>query len=300
MSPPPPAADTASGTVPGTATLRKNITPSTMGKDSSAAGPSVAPAALETEEESSSSLSGSKKRKRRGYDMTNSNIIRGWWTVMGSGSYATGGDFVCMWCKKTKMQLPRGFHITNARTHIESCTKASAEAKQFCEATRANAIKSAHGLERVEKIKAVAAANGGFDPEITTPACIFLKPTAMQKYSRPNHQRSFLPDIRGYWIIQCRIEELLSYFDSPVRVRSRYSKQSLLASCGTGIKKFIPSTQKELVKVIDDEAFEHMVTMLELQPGNLTVGFDGVTALGKHVTLYTFSKGIKSLFVTLS
>ena len=91
-------------------------------------------------------------------------------------------------------------------------------------------------------------------------------------------------------------------FDSPMHVNSLPSLHQLQVSCGSGMLKYIPTDQKVwwyIVESIDRDNQLYMEERLKMEPGNLTVGFDGVTALGKHATLYTLSKGAISLFLTI-
>ena len=127
------------------------------------------------------------------------------------------------------------------------------------------------------------------------------RPGAILTHFRPNHQKTNLSWEVGRSIIRAKIEEHLSYFDSPLRVLRPYSINAMVSAAGTGIRKHVPSekTVWDIVTDIDVHASDYMLALLQREPGNVTIGFDGVTALGKHAILYTFSKGKISLFLTI-
>jgi hypothetical protein len=126
--------------------------------------------------------------------------------------------------------------------------------------------------------------------------------SSMSKFIQPNHLRSTLSELIGNQIIRSHIEMHLCYFDSPCRVYSAPSVHALQTSSGTGVLQYIPSEGQvwTMVAMIDEDVSSFMLSRLKMEPGNLTIGFDGVTALGKHATLYTFSKGVISLFLTIT
>jgi hypothetical protein len=124
---------------------------------------------------------------------------------------------------------------------------------------------------------------------------------SMRQFTRPNHMKSSLAPEQGRAVILAHVEMFLSFFDSPTRVNSPACVNAMLTASGTGLQKYIPSDQQvwDIVKHIDSETQQYMEDRLKMEPGNITIGFDGVTALGKHAILYTFSKGSISLFLTI-
>jgi hypothetical protein len=69
----------------------------------------------------------------------------------------------------------------------------------------------------------------------------------------------------------------------------------------TGLQKYIPSDKQvwDVAKCVNNETQQDMEDCLTMELGNVSIGFDGVTVLGKHAILYTFSKGAISLFPTI-
>jgi hypothetical protein len=124
---------------------------------------------------------------------------------------------------------------------------------------------------------------------------------SMWNFVKPNFLKTVLSGEKGLEIITANVEMHLSFYDSPVRVNSPSCVHLLQTAAGTGIMRYIPKDDKvwDLVRMIDQENQEFMEERLKMEPGNLTIGFDGVTALGKHAVLYTFTKGFVSLFLTI-
>jgi hypothetical protein len=123
----------------------------------------------------------------------------------------------------------------------------------------------------------------------------------LSNFVKPNHQKSVLSKEVVHSIIVAHIEMFLSFFESPTHVNLPCTVHVLKTSCGTGISRYIPNDRNlwEMVSQIDEDASHFMLEQLKMDPGNLMIGFDGVMALGKHATLYTFSKGSMSLFLTI-
>lgn len=196
------------------------------------------------------------------------------------GSYDSGGVFSCSFCKQKKFLWKKGFNITVARNHLVNvCSVCPEDVKDWiCETS------SQYRVFKTNNAKRSGESSG-----------------SMRSFVRPAHEKSVMSSEKGHEIIVANLEMYLSYFDAPTRVYSPFSINALQKSSGTGIRKHIPNERQvwDMVSKIDHDASEFMLNRLKMEPGNLTIGFDGVTALGKHATLYTFSKGAISLFITI-
>lgn len=216
----------------------------------------------------------------RSFDSTTRDQVWSYFSIVNQGgSFAHGGIFLCNFCKKKRFNWNTGFNITIAKDHLrETCLAVSSEAKEW--------LVDLHNCKNSSKSKKMKAST------VTE---------SMAKFIQPNCQKSVLDRDVARRIIASHIEMFLSFFDSPVRVLSPFTLKALTASCGSGIRQHIPTKHEvwKIVEEIDKNTSEFMVNRLKLEPGNLTVGFDGVTAIGRHATLYTFSKGVISLFLTI-
>jgi hypothetical protein len=264
-------------------------TPSTLGEGSLAAGVLGPADSASQQDESSSAVSGRTNSNKRVYDHTVRDQTRVYFPVMDAdegGSYDTGGVFSCSFCKQKKFLWKKGFNITVARNHLVNvCSVCPEDVKDWVVATS-----SQYRAFKKNKPKRPGQSSSTITDDGT-----------MRSFVRPAHEKSVMSSDKAHEIIVAHIEMYLSYFDSPTRVYSPYSIHALQKSSGTGIRKHIPNERQvwDMVSQIDHDASEFMLNRLKMEPGNLTIGFDGVTALGKHATLYTFSKGAISLFVTI-
>lgn len=254
---------------------------------------------------------------RRQYDTSVRDQVRSYFTIVGDGSYERGGVFVCTFCKKKKYKWNSPFNISVAKYHLVSqCEACPKDIEDWVKANQTNC--AGYTKEKLKMITALGRVRG--NPKVIT-AAFDGKPSkqvsasgsvcgsaassthqsSISAFVRPNFLKSSLSPDKGHAIIMAQIEMFLCFFDSPVRVRSPASVHALMTACGTGITRYIPKEHKvwDFVKTIDSEAQAYMVERLMMEPGNLTIGFDGVTALGKAATLYTFSKGAISLFLTI-
>ena len=231
---------------------------------------------------------------KRQYDHTVRDQVRSYYEIMNEGgSYDKGGDFRCTFCKKKTFKWNTVFNVTLAKTHLLSqCDSCPIDIDTWIRETASGHYYS------YKKSKTAGPKDGcGGDSSVWSGT----SQISMKKFTQPNFMKSALASDKGMAIIVASIEMFLCFFDSPVRVNSLPSLHQLQTSCGSGILKYIPTDQKvwDIVESIDRDNQLYMEERLKMEPGNLTVGFDGVTALGKHATLYTLSKGAISLFLTI-
>ena len=247
----------------------------------------------------------SGKPNKRAYDYSKRDQVRAYFSIVDKdegGSFDNGGTFLCVFCKRKKFMWTTKFNVSVARQHLvnacDSCPddvqEWILESSSICQMKN---VKKRRGATPVAGLPPVP-------PRQRTGSAMSVASTqggGMWNFVKPNFQKSVLSGDKGNEIITAYIEMFLSFFDSPVRVISSQCAHALQTACGSGIMKFIPTENKvwDIVKMIDKESHGFMEERLKMEPGNLTIGFDGVTALGKHATLYTLSKGFISLFLTI-
>lgn len=241
----------------------------------------------------------SKQRPtKRHYDTSVRDQVRTYYTIDGPGSYETGGIFICSFCKKKKFEWNTSFNITLAKQHLfNGCSSVPKDIEEWV----AENLNSVAGFTSNVRNKARKFEERKKGVASTTGSVASSQQGSMRQFTRPNHIKSSLPPAQGHAVIMANIEMFLGFFESPTRVNHPGCVQAMVTASGTGLQKFIPSDQQvwNMVKHIDEETQEYMENRLKMEPGNLTIGFDGVTALGKHATLYTLSKGTISLFLTI-
>lgn len=184
--------------------------------------------------------------------------------------------------QKKKCNWSTGFNITKAKLHLmEECPSVASDIKEWLLDVTSSSKMTSPPKSKILKLSSESG--------------------SIMKFAAPNYQKSVLDESVAKRIIIANVEMFLSFFDSPVWVKSPFCVDAMRASCGSGIMKFIPSNYEvwKIVKDIDKSSTDYMFNRLKLEPGNLTMGFDGVTALGTYATLYTFSKGSMSLFLTI-
>lgn len=237
------------------------------------------------------SVSTAVSRKRK-IDYTVRDRVRGCFKILNEdegGSYDKGGVFLCIFCENKRMDWASGFNVSIAKDHlVEECVKTPNEVKDYI---IENSFRSFRKINFGETTSVMAAKKG-----VTAES-----KRLMASFVKPNYLKSTLDPTFAEKCIRAKIEELLSFFDSPVRVNSPISVSTLQVMLGSGINKYVPSDVKvwDIVANIDRECFDVIVGMMKLDGGQMTVGFDGVTALGRHATLYTVSKGSVTLFLTI-
>ena len=247
----------------------------------------------------STSASATRTTTKRLYDTSVRDQVRTYYDIApGTGSYQLGATFICRFCKKKNFERTTQFNVTLAKQHlINTCDSVPPDVLTWVSENSSNS----NGFYHTQRKKGKRAAPGQQATGGGGSVASSSQQGSIRQFTRPNHIKSTLSPTQGQAVIQANIEMFLSFFDSPTRVNSPACVHAMITASGTGLQKFIPSDLQvwSIVKSIDEEAQEYMETRLKMEPGNLTIGFDGVTALGKHATLYTLSKGSISLFLTI-